>query len=181
MLLAISRSGWRPGSPSGDRPLPTASAPASTPAAGAPNLTEAVVQRVTDGDTIVLTTGQRVRYIGIDTPEMRRREGDKWVKDPESFAEAATEVNRELTEGKTVRLEFDAQRLDRYGRLLAYVYVDGKMVNEALLERGMAQQMTVPPNVKYADHFREVAREARLAERGLWADREFVEQWWDRR
>lgn len=112
-----------------------------------------------------------MRYIGIDTPEVRRREGNRWVKDPEPFAQAATAANRDLVEGKAVRLEHDVQSHDRYGRLLAYVYVGETMVNEELLRLGMAQLLTIPPNVKYVERFRAIAQEARRARRGLWAAR----------
>jgi len=132
---------------------------------------QAVVRRVIDGDTVELSDGRLVRYIGINTPEVRRRVGDTWVKDPEPYAEAATDANRRLVEGRTVRIEYDVQTHDRYGRLLAYVYVGDQMVNDALLDAGYAQVMTIPPNVKYVERFRAVAARARAAGRGLWAGR----------
>ena len=132
--------------------------------------------RVIDGDTIELSDGRPVRYIGIDAPEVRRRNGSQWVFDPEPFAQAATDANRRLVEGKTVRLEYDMQTHDRFGRLLAYVYVPGEsgaevMVNAELLRVGCAQVLTLPPDVKYAGRFREIASEARAAGRGLWGRR----------
>ena len=135
-------------------------------AAGLPK--DAVVRHVVDGDTVELSDGRLVRYIGIDTPELRRRVGDQWIEDPEPFGREATEANRRLVEGKTIRLEYDAQTHDRYGRLLAYVFVEGRMVNAALLEEGYAQLLTIPPNVKYAEPFRRFVREARAARLGLW-------------
>lgn len=131
---------------------------------------EAVVRRVIDGDTIELATGQLVRYIGVDTPEVRRKEGDRWVVDPEAMAEAAAELNRRLVEGRRVRIEYDVQTADRFGRLLAYVYVGEDMVNAALIKAGMAHAMTIPPNVRYAGRFRVLFDEARKAGRGLWAE-----------
>lgn len=133
--------------------------------------THAVVRRVIDGDTVELADGRLVRYIGIDTPEVRRRMGEAWVKDPEPYAEAATEANRRLVEGKTVRLEYDVRTHDKYGRILAYVYVDDRMVNDALLEAGYAHLLTIPPDVKYVERFRASAARARTAGRGLWAAR----------
>ena len=134
----------------------------------------AAVRRVIDGDTIELRDGRLVRYIGIDTPEVRRREGLRWVVDPEPFGRAAAEANRRLVAGRTVRLEYDAQTHDRYGRLLAYVYAptrDGEaMVNEELLRLGYAQLLTIPPDVRYVERFRQAVAEARRARRGLWAD-----------
>lgn len=129
---------------------------------------EAAVRRVIDGDTIELRDGRLVRYIGVDAPEVSRRVGEGWVEDPEPFGREAKDANRRWVEGRSVRLEYDAQTHDRYGRLLAYVFVDGRMVNAALLEEGYAQLLTIPPNVKYAEPFRRVVQEARAARRGLW-------------
>ena len=85
----------------------------------------------------------------------------------------ATEFNRRLVEGKAVRLEYDVQTHDRFGRLLAYVYVtpDGErevMANAELLRVGLAQPLTIPPNVRHAERFRALAEEARRDRRGLW-------------
>ena len=129
---------------------------------------DAVVQRVIDGDTVQLADGQMVRYIGIDAPEARRKVDDRWVEDPEPFAHEATEANRRLVEGRRVRLEYDVQTHDRYGRLLSYVYVGNAMANEELVKRGFAQPLTIPPNVKYAERFRQLTEEARREGRGLW-------------
>ena len=141
-------------------------------AAAAPD--HAVVRRVIDGDTIELADGQLVRYIGIDTPEVRRRVGDEWILDPEPFGREAAEANRKLVEGRSVRLEFDVERHDRFGRLLAYVYVsdggDERMANEELLREGVARLLTIPPNVKCVERFQTAVQEARQNHRGLWAD-----------
>ena len=121
------------------------------------------VKRVLDGDTIELENGERVRYIGINTPEIAHP-----PRGAEFFGPKAAEANRELVEGKRVRLEFDVQKRDRYGRLLAYVYVDSLFVNAELVKRGYAYAYTYPPNVKYAELFVRLQREAREAGRGLW-------------
>ena len=131
------------------------------------------VRRVIDGDTIEHADGRLVRYIGIDTPEARRKVGDRWVTDPKPFAKAATAANRRLVAGKVVRLEYDVQTHDRYGRLLAYVYVStgpgGEvMVNAQLLREGYAQLLTIPPNVRHVESLRQIAEEARRQRRGLW-------------
>jgi micrococcal nuclease len=87
------------------------------------------------------------------------------------FAKAASHENQQLLAGQAVRLRFDAERRDRYGRLLAYVYRtrDGLFVNAELVRRGYARTMTIPPNVAHAGEFRRLARGARQAGRGLWS------------
>ena len=127
----------------------------------------AVVQRAVDGDTVVLLGGERVRYIGVDTPELHHPR-----KPVQPYAREAMEFNRKLVEGKKVRLETDVERRDKYNRLLAYVFLeDGRFVNAELVKAGYAQLLTIPPNVKYADLFRKLQREARKANRGLWGKR----------
>ncbi|MCQ4574988.1 MAG: thermonuclease family protein [Candidatus Brocadiales bacterium] len=117
-----------------------------------------LVSRVIDGDTIVLANGERVRYIGIDTAETE-----------ESLGDVMKEYNRRLVEGKNVRLEFDRDRHDRYGRLLAYVYVDDLFVNALLVKQGLARVMTVKPNVRYKEYFKQLELEAKKARRGIWS------------
>ncbi len=126
------------------------------------------VVRVIDGDTIqvccVFGDRVKVRYIGVDTPETHHP-----MKGVEHYGMEAAEANRKMVDGKTVRLEFDVQQLDRYNRLLAYVYLeDGTFVNAWLVEHGYAMVMTVPPNVRHQDLFLKLQREAREAKRGLW-------------
>jgi micrococcal nuclease len=127
---------------------------------------KARVQRVVDGDTIVLAGGERVRYIGVDTPE-----SVKPGTPVQCFAKAAAHENERLVAGERVRLRYDAERRDRYGRLLAYVYRsrDGLFVNAELVRRGFATTLTIPPNVAHAAEFRTLARSARTHGRGLWS------------
>lgn len=127
---------------------------------------EGQVVRIVDGDTIHVRIGERVekvRYIGVNTPEVHHP-----TRGEEPGGREATEVNRELVAGRRVRLELDVQERDRYGRLLAYVWVGEHMINAELVRRGYAQVMTVPPNVRYQDLFIELQRDAREAGRGLW-------------
>ncbi|MFC1496298.1 thermonuclease family protein [Candidatus Margulisiibacteriota bacterium] len=124
-----------------------------------------MVKRVVDGDTIKLTNGEKVRYIGIDTPETKHPK-----KPVQYFGKEASEANKMLVEGKQVRLEFDVQKRDRYGRLLAYVYVDDIFVNAWLVWNGYAQVSTYPPNVKYQEYFLKLQRVARKEKRGLWRE-----------
>jgi micrococcal nuclease len=124
----------------------------------------AVVRRVVDGDTIELENGERIRYIGMDTPES--------VKPGvlvQCFAKEAAAFNRGLVEGKTVRLERDVSDRDKYGRLLRYVYLDdGTFVNEVLVQEGYAYAVSYPPDVVKQDVFRAAERAARDTKRGLW-------------
>jgi micrococcal nuclease len=123
------------------------------------------VTRVVDGDTIDISPSvegrSRVRLIGMDTPEV-------YFGTQPYGPEASAFAKREL-DGERVNLELDVQKIDPYGRLLAYVYLpDGRMFNETLLREGYAQVATFPPNVKYQDRFLEAQREARAENRGLW-------------
>ncbi len=135
-----------------------------------PGLPDYAVLRVIDGDTIEVEGLGTVRYIGVDTPETKHPQ-----KPVERMGQEAYEANRRLVEGKRVKLEFDVEQRDRYGRVLAYVYVGTTFVNAWLVEAGYAQVMTVPPNVKYAELFLELEREAWEAKRGLWAEDDDVE------
>ncbi len=141
------------------------------------NYADIKVKRVIDGDTVQLENGQRVRLIGIDTPEMH--ESDKLYRDSQrtkqdittiqKLGRLAYEFTKNLLEGKRVSLEFDVEKRDRYERLLAYVYLkDGTFVNAKIVEEGYASLMTIAPNVKYADLFLKLYRQARENRRGLW-------------
>ena len=124
-----------------------------------------------DGDTIYvrLASGvEKVRYIGIDTPELHHP-----TRGEEPGGREATAVNRRLLGDRPVRLETDVQLRDRYGRLLAYVWArrpagNELMVNAELVRLGYAAIMTVPPNVRHAALFRRLAAEARERQSGLW-------------
>lgn len=127
---------------------------------------DVVVRKVVDGDTIEVSGGERVRLIGVDTPE---------TKDPNRAVgcygrEASTFTATLIPPGTAVRLVGDVEQRDRYGRLLAYVYrhADGLFVNAELLRRGYAQLLTVPPNVAHTDEFVALSRQARELGQGLW-------------
>ena len=128
------------------------------------------VVRAIDGDTIKLETGQTVRYIGIDTPELHHPK-----KKLECFGKEARDKNKELVEGKLVRLEKDISETDKYWRLLRYVYVSttaspsGEFVNDLLVREGYAYASTFPPDVKFSDHFRILEGDARKNLKGLWS------------
>jgi micrococcal nuclease len=136
---------------------------------GASRSDSARVVRVVDGDTVVVQTGgrqERVRYIGVDTPE-----SVKPGTPVQCFAKAASSANRRLIEGREVKLVRDAEGYDRYGRTLAYVYraSDGLFVNAELVRDGYARTLTIPPNVAHAAEFAKLAAQARHAGRGLWS------------
>jgi len=161
------------------------------------------VERVVDGDTLKLTNGERVRLIGIDTPESKpndkaKRDSKRTGQDLETInkmgKEATEFVKGLIKEGQEVRLKLDVQERDKYGRILAYVFIPsclpecpasfpgtyhfvkdmGKywhiFLNATMIKAGYATPMTIPPNVKYADLFKELYEEAREQKRGLWAE-----------
>lgn len=121
------------------------------------------VIKVIDGDTIKLENGEVVRYIGIDAPETVHSS-----KSVQCFGREASNKNKELVEGKLVRLEKDITDRDKYGRLLRYVWVGDLFVNDYLVRQGYAYVYTFPPDVKYSKQFVQAQREARENNRGLW-------------
>lgn len=135
---------------------------ASTPLAPG----DAEVVRVVDGDTIdvrVAGRTERVRYIGMDTPETVKPGAPV-----ECFGPQAGAANERLVGGEEVRLERDTELRDRYGRLLAYVYVNGALVNEELVRRGYATTLEIEPNTNRAEELADAERAAEQEARGLW-------------
>ena len=122
------------------------------------------VTRAIDGDTIEIEGGEKVRYIGIDTPE---------TVDPrkpiQCFGVEASKKNKELVEGKTVRLEKDITDRDKYNRLLRYIWVGDTFINLELVKQGFAYSYSYPPDIKYQEQFVKAQQEAREAKRGLWS------------
>ena len=122
------------------------------------------VTRVIDGDTIEIEGGQKVRYIGIDTPE---------TVDPRSlpqcFGKEAASKNRELVEGKNISIEKDVSETDKYGRLLRYIYLNDIFINDYLVREGYAYASSYPPDVKYQNQLKQAQLEAQEQNRGLWA------------
>jgi len=164
------------------------------------------VERVIDGDTIKLTNGEVVQLIGIKAPPIDIEEAKKEVMATQQDLETITKMGQEATEfvrgllkkGDEVRLEYDVQEKDKYGRTLAYVYslvcegecaieaVQGYnyeklndgwyvFINATIVKSGYATPMTIPPNVKYADLFKKLYEEAREQKRGLWREEEKTE------
>jgi len=127
------------------------------------------VSKVVDGDTIHVKVGkatEKVRFIGVDTPETvdRRRPVGCYGREASDFTKSL------LPQGTAVRLVLDVEARDRYKRLLAYVYRanDDMFVNAELVRAGYANTLTIPPNVAHADEFAKLAADARSQQRGLW-------------
>ena len=116
------------------------------------------IAHVVDGDSIELADGRRVRYLGINTPEHGQ-----------PFFEEATAANRRLTEGQTAWMVLDTQQTDRYGRILAYLWVGDRFINLELVGQGYANAYTAPPNVRYSEEILAAEKKARKAQVGLWA------------
>jgi micrococcal nuclease len=127
------------------------------------------IKKIVDGDTFWIDNGTakglKVRLIGVNAPESRKTNR----KDVEYYGKEAKNYLIKFLSNKRVRLVYDIAPKDRYGRALAYVYLeDGTFLNAHLVKNGYASVMTIPPNVKYADYFVKLQREARLNKRGLW-------------
>lgn len=147
------------------------------------DLPQATVVRVIDGDTIVVNLNgmeEKVRLIGVDTPESRvNKRAEIQSKEGLGDTQTVVELGKKAKEftaslvkpGDKVYLEFDVQQRDKYGRLLAYVYLqDGRMLNKEIICNGYAMPLTVPPNVKYEEEFRKCYKEAREKGLGLWKE-----------
>jgi len=137
-----------------------------TSAACASDQTWFTVKWVNDGDTIVLTNGNRVRYIGINAPEI---DHDRQKAQPYGYQ--AKSINTQLVLNRKIRLEFDQERHDRYGRLLAYIFLpDQTFLNEYLLQEGYAFFLFRKPNLKYSQRLLKAQREAMKYGKGMWSN-----------
>jgi endonuclease YncB( thermonuclease family) len=127
---------------------------------------EVTVTKVIDGHTVVLENGDTVRYIGIEAPALKKNEGG-----PQFYAREAARRNKSLVLMKKVRLEYDVQKKDSRGRILAYVYVKKTFVNGDLVRSGSARAVARPPNEKYKNLFAKYERDARARCVGLWQEK----------
>jgi micrococcal nuclease len=153
LLVAVALIVVRPWEGGGDAELPAAGT--------------AQVIRAVDGDTIeVRLDGDRedVRLIGVDTPETV-----KPGTPVQCFGPRASAFTHRVADGRTARLRLGVERRDAYGRLLAYVWIGRRSLNESLLRRGLARTLTIPPNDRLAPRFRRLELEAARAARGLWS------------
>ena len=124
--------------------------------------TSGVVTRVIDGDTIELDSGERIRYLMIDTPETTGGATD-------CFGQEASQYNSDLVLGQEVQLSYDVECLDRYGRYLAYVTVGDREINTLLVERGYACVLYIPPNGEdRRAEFEALEMSAKAQSRGMW-------------
>ncbi len=154
---------------------PVEASEATNQPVGKADVFKAEVFKVIDGDTIRLKDGTLIRYLGIDTPELRRKVDNRWVYDPEPFAEEAAEYNKKMVEGKEVLIETDpVQKHDKFGRLLAYIYIDRVLVNEELLKQGLAKTKTPSLFMKHRIRFWSLEEMAWTSKRGLWANEDMV-------
>ncbi|PJN64546.1 SPBc2 prophage-derived endonuclease YokF precursor [Paenibacillus sp. GM1FR] len=134
----------------------------------------ATLVEVTDGDTLKVTVEgkeEKVRLLLIDTPESvhPEKEEQPFAKDASNF------VKKQVAKGN-MELELDVSERDKYGRLLAYVWIDNKMLNEQLLEYGLARVAYIyPPNTKYVDQFEEIQKQARVKAKGIWSIENYVQ------
>ena len=131
-----------------------------------PGSARAYVTRVVDGDTIEVQLEGKiedVRYIGVDTPETVKPGAPV-----DCFGPQASSFNHRLVEGRQVKLVFDVQRRDVYGRLLAYVYLGKRFVSAELVRRGLARTLTIPPDDGFAGYLKRLEIAAARAGRGLW-------------
>jgi micrococcal nuclease len=137
------------------------------------NFLNGKVTNVVDGDTmdIQFENGkeERVRLVLVDTPETKHP-----TKPVQPFGPEASAFTKEMLTGKNVQLELDVQERDKYGRILAYVYIDGKMFNELLLEKGLARVAVFPPNTRYVDEFYAIQKKAQEAKLGIWSIENYV-------
>ena len=132
--------------------------PSPTPTLSPTQIKSAKVLSVIDGDTVVIDGDVKVRYVGIDAPEV-----------DECFSEEALAETKKLVEGKTVKLEKDVSEKDKYGRLLRYIYIDGLFINEYLIKQGFAKNMGIKPDLRYYQLFKGAQTEAKNFSRGLWS------------
>ena len=166
LLLAFGFDLLLQSDPSLDKSQRTPSNLPAHTASTSPAEGEYLVTRVIDGDTIeIAIEGEKeiVRYIGIDTPETVHPR-----KPVECFGAEAARKNKELAEGRLVRIERDVSDRDTYGRLLRYVYAGEIFINRELVANGYAYAVTFPPDVKYSAEFKSLESTARLSSLGLW-------------
>jgi len=163
LLLTILVLGILRLQPAAIPPLPNALPTPTEPTFGVP-ARWGMVERAVDGDTILLVGGERVRLLGVNTPETTSPN-----KPPEPFGPEASAFTSQHVQGRQIRLEFDVERFDKYGRTLAYVYIDELFLNEALIAEGLGRaQLQYPYRSDMKRRFAEAERSAKEHGRGIW-------------
>lgn len=137
--------------------------PTSTPTTSPKQLVK--LSYVIDGDTIIVDGNKKVRYIGINTSELKTK-----TTPDECFSKEALAENKKLLENKQILLEKDVSEVDKYNRLLRYVWADNTFVNDYLIRNGFAKIDTYPPDTKYYLQFKQAEKEAKENNRGLWKE-----------
>ncbi|BAU28996.1 micrococcal nuclease [Aneurinibacillus soli] len=139
------------------------------------NRIPATVVSVTDGDTLKVKMNgkeETIRLLLVDTPETKHPS-----KPVQPFGPEASSFAHQTLDGKSIEVEIDVSERDKYGRLLAYIWIDGKMFNERLLEKGLARVAYVyPPNIKYVDQFREIQKKAQKTGVGIWSIENYAQE-----
>lgn len=136
------------------------------PPAIRPATESGIVVRVLDGDTVELDNGEKVRYIGVDTPEIKHG-----ARAAQCYADTASQLNATLVAGKRIFLERDRSNRDRYGRLLRFVYLeDGRMVNAVLVQEGAARADAFRPDISKKALFEQLEQQAKTQQKGRWKD-----------
>jgi micrococcal nuclease len=152
----------RPPAPQTEKPIGQDAAP---PKLNTATMRRIIVRRVIDGDTLLTDAEERIRLIGIDTPETVHPN-----KPVQAFGKAASAYTKKQAEGKTMYLEFDQTPTDKYGRTLAFAYFDdGRLLNAEILRCGYAHAYVQYPH-RYLNYFRMLEKQAREQRVGLWAD-----------
>ncbi len=129
------------------------------------------IKRVIDGDTLELYSSKRVRLIGIDTPETRRFNGVEWTEVDEPYSLEAKNFTQNFCRTGILRIEQDLQKQDKYNRILAYCFINDKMLNEELLRNGLAYLFFMQPNGKYAERLFKAHCQAVKSKKGIWSDK----------
>jgi micrococcal nuclease len=139
---------------------------------GIPNTIPAYVYETIDGDTVKVKINNReetIRMILVDTPETKHPS-----KPEQPFGKEASDFTKQILLNKNVDIELGIQERDKYGRLLAYIYIEGKMFNKMLIEKGLARVAVYPPNTKYLDEFKKVEKKAKEQGIGIWSIENYV-------
>ncbi|MDP8253667.1 MAG: thermonuclease family protein [Candidatus Kaelpia aquatica] len=134
----------------------------------------AFVEDVIDGDTILLSSGKMVRLLGLNTPETKMNINGEWREKESLWGERAYLFSKNNLKNKKIRIEYDREKKDRYGRLLGYVFSEDNFINQALLSEGLAVIDVRFPNFKYLDQLSSSFKDAKERGKGIWSDLKII-------